>query len=139
MNPRERERALASRSDPKAARNALKTNSSQTADVRAWTVLLFDPRCLGSGGILINCSYQLQTQFIVCLKTVYGKAKGFNSTIHRTFDLQIRKLQEHVILAGDLHTSASLTFTKVMWERLDFSIVKVHHIQQSKGSREFRW
>ncbi len=94
MNPRERERALASRSDPKAARNALKTNSLQTVDVRALTVLLFYPRCLGSGGFLINCSYQLQTQFIVRRKTDYGKANGFNSNIHSVFDLQIRKLQE---------------------------------------------
>ncbi len=136
MNPREREHWPVDQILKQPG-----MHSKQTVDVRAWTVLLFDPRCLGSGGVLINCSYQLQTQFIVCLKTDYGKAKGFNSTIHRTFDLQIRKLQEHVILAGDLHTSASLTFTKVMWERLDFSIVSyhIHHIQQSKGSREFPW
>lgn len=93
MNPRQRARALAGRSDPKTVRNSLKTNSLQTVDVHALTVLLLYP--CGSGGFLINCSYQLQTQFIVCKKTDYGKASGFNSTIQRSFHLQRRKLKEH--------------------------------------------
>jgi len=74
------EPALASRS-VSSVMNALKTNPLQTVDVRALAVVLLYPRCLCSGGVLINCSYQPQTQFIVCEKADYGKANGFNSTI----------------------------------------------------------